>query len=102
MAERRGRERFVVRAAAVLDARPRRSRPTCCRSAERYGIGVLPWSPLAGGWLSGRYRGARDRRPAAAAERHARSVRPVDAENQRKLEAADALAELADEAGHAA
>jgi len=25
-------------------------------TAEKYGIGVLPWSPLAGGWLSGRYR----------------------------------------------
>ena len=33
-AERRGRERFVSRAAAVLDADPRRSRPTCCRSAS--------------------------------------------------------------------
>ena len=26
--------------------------PTCLR----YGMGVIPWSPLAGGWLSGRYR----------------------------------------------
>ena len=25
-------------------------------TAQKYGIGVLPWSPLAGGWLSGRYR----------------------------------------------
>ncbi|RZT85329.1 aryl-alcohol dehydrogenase-like predicted oxidoreductase [Pseudonocardia sediminis] len=24
--------------------------------AERYGMGVLPWSPLGGGWLTGRYR----------------------------------------------
>ena len=24
--------------------------------AEQYGMGVLPWSPLAGGWLSGRFR----------------------------------------------
>ena len=32
----------------------RRSRPTCCRRAQRYGMGVIPWSPLAGGWLSGR------------------------------------------------
>jgi aryl-alcohol dehydrogenase-like predicted oxidoreductase len=23
---------------------------------EEEGLGVLPWSPLAGGWLSGRYR----------------------------------------------
>src|SRR4051812_39962443 len=26
--------------------------PTC----RRYGMGVIPWSPLQGGWLSGRYR----------------------------------------------
>jgi aryl-alcohol dehydrogenase-like predicted oxidoreductase len=26
--------------------------PTCAR----YGMGVIPYSPLAGGWLSGRYR----------------------------------------------
>ena len=26
--------------------------PTC----EQYGLGVIPYSPLAGGWLSGRYR----------------------------------------------
>src|SRR5580693_7969614 len=28
------------------------------------GLGMLPWSPLGGGWLSGKYR--RDRRPAGA------------------------------------
>ena len=26
--------------------------PTC----ERYGMGVIPWSPLNGGWLTGKYR----------------------------------------------
>src|SRR5688500_4903997 len=25
-------------------------------TARRHGMGVIPWSPLAGGWLSGRYR----------------------------------------------
>src|SRR3982750_289769 len=28
--------------------------------AERYGRGVIPWSPLAGGWLTGRYRKGQD------------------------------------------
>ena len=32
--------------------------PVC----ERYGMGVIPWSPLAGGWLSGRYGAAAIRR----------------------------------------
>ena len=30
--------------------------PTC----QRYGMGVIPWSPLAGGWLSGRWRKGTD------------------------------------------
>ena len=42
-----------LRAAAVLDPRAAGSRPTCCRRAQRYGMGVIPWSPLAGGWLTG-------------------------------------------------
>ena len=32
------------------------SRPTCCPTCQRHGMGVIPWSPLAGGWLTGRYR----------------------------------------------
>ena len=40
--------------------------PTC----QRYGMGVIPYSPLAGGWLSGRYRkDAEVTGPAAAARR---------------------------------
>src|SRR5256885_14424755 len=68
--------------------------PTCMR----YGMGVIPWSPLAGGWLSGRYR--KDDYPSS---RRAQLVpRRYDMSlpgNQRKLEAADALAGVAEEAG---
>jgi aryl-alcohol dehydrogenase-like predicted oxidoreductase len=68
--------------------------PTC----QRHGMGVIPWSPLAGGWLSGRWRkGAeppRSGRPAREPERYDLS-RPA---NQRKLDAADGLARLAEEA----
>jgi aryl-alcohol dehydrogenase-like predicted oxidoreductase len=69
--------------------------PTCLR----HGIGVIPWSPLAGGWLSGRYRKGAE---APASSRSGRLPQRFDLElaaNQRKLEAADALATLADEAG---
>jgi aryl-alcohol dehydrogenase-like predicted oxidoreductase len=63
------------------------------------GMGVIAWSPLAGGWLSGRWRkGAEDltsRRAAMIPQRYDLSI----AANQAKLEAADALARLADEAG---
>jgi aryl-alcohol dehydrogenase-like predicted oxidoreductase len=71
--------------------------PTCAR----YGMGVISWSPLAGGWLSGRYRSDADQRtPFSAARR--RLAERFDLSlpaNQRKLEAAEALAELAEEAG---
>ncbi len=62
-------------------------------------MGVIPWSPLGGGWLSGRWRkGADDltsRRSALVPQRYDLSI-PA---NQAKLEVADALARLTDEAG---
>jgi aryl-alcohol dehydrogenase-like predicted oxidoreductase len=69
--------------------------PTCLE----FGMGSIVWSPLAGGWLSGRWRkGADDltsRRAAMIPQRYDLSI-PA---NQAKLEAADALARLADESG---
>ncbi|GAA0928598.1 aldo/keto reductase [Streptomyces rhizosphaericus] len=68
--------------------------------AERYGLGVLPWSPLAGGWLSGRYRkGDTTHVVSSRLERQPHRHDPELAANQRKREAAERLAELADEAG---
>jgi len=98
VAERRGRERFVCEQppySILARGVERDVLPTCLR----YGMGVLPWSPLAGGWLSGRWRkGADDltsRRSALIPQRYDLSI----PENQRKLDAADALAQLADETG---
>lgn len=69
--------------------------PAC----QRYDLGVIIWGPLAGGWLSGRYRlGA----PVPASLRAARWVPNFDMSlpaNQAKLAAADKLAELAATAG---
>jgi aryl-alcohol dehydrogenase-like predicted oxidoreductase len=69
--------------------------PTC----QEFGMGVIPWSPLGGGWLSGRWRKGSgeltSRRAAMIPQRYDLSL----AANQAKLEAADALAELADESG---
>jgi len=69
--------------------------PTC----QELGLGVIAWSPLAGGLLSGRWRkGAEDltsRRSAMVPQRYDLSI-PA---NQAKLEAADALGQLADDAG---
>jgi aryl-alcohol dehydrogenase-like predicted oxidoreductase len=69
--------------------------PTC----QEFGMGVIPWSPLAGGWLSGRWRKGSDdlssRRSALIPQRYDLSI-PA---NQAKLEAAEALAQLAEESG---
>jgi aryl-alcohol dehydrogenase-like predicted oxidoreductase len=69
--------------------------PTCAR----HGIGVIPWSPLAGGWLSGRWRKGAEPPSSTRAARLPRRYDLSIPENQRKLDAADALAALADEAG---
>jgi aryl-alcohol dehydrogenase-like predicted oxidoreductase len=70
--------------------------PTCAR----HGMGVLTYSPLAGGWLSGRWRTDRDvPTPSPARQRLANRYDLSLPENQRKLEAAEALAQLADDAG---
>jgi aryl-alcohol dehydrogenase-like predicted oxidoreductase len=71
--------------------------PTCAR----YGMGVISWSPLAGGWLSGRYGKDRDQQaPFSAARRRLAERYDLSLPaNQRKLEAAEALAQLAEEAG---
>jgi aryl-alcohol dehydrogenase-like predicted oxidoreductase len=69
-------------------------------TAERHGLGILPWSPLAGGWLSGRYR--RDSDPSVVSSRAARQPArhdPTSPENRAKLEAVHDLQDLADQAG---
>jgi aryl-alcohol dehydrogenase-like predicted oxidoreductase len=98
VAAQRGRERFrceqppysmLVRGieADVL--------PTC----ETYGMGVIPWSPLAGGWLSGRWRaGATEIQSTRAARLPGRYDLSIEG-NRRKLDAVEQLAVLAEEAG---
>jgi aryl-alcohol dehydrogenase-like predicted oxidoreductase len=98
VAERRGRERFVceqppysifVRAveAAVL--------PIC----QQYRMGVIPRSPLAGGWLSGKYRRGAESPSGGRAARIPQRYDPSIPENQRKLDLVDDLLKLAAEAG---
>jgi|SRR5829696_3888454 len=69
--------------------------PTC----RRHGMGVIPWSPLAGGWLSGRWRKGAEPPASTRAERIPARFDLSRPDNQRKLAAADALAVLAEEAG---
>jgi aryl-alcohol dehydrogenase-like predicted oxidoreductase len=71
--------------------------PTCAR----YGMGVITYSPLAGGWLSGRYRKDSDQQGpmSPARQKLANRFDLSLPENQRKLDAAERLSDLADEAG---
>jgi aryl-alcohol dehydrogenase-like predicted oxidoreductase len=68
-------------------------------STQKYGMGVIPYSPLAGGWLSGRYRKSADAQGPHSSARPQGRFDMRDPANQRKLDAADQLARLADEAG---
>jgi len=97
-ADRRGRERFVCEQppysilargveAAVL--------PTC----QRYSMGVIPWSPLGGGWLTGRYRKGVELPTSGRAVRVPKRFDMSMPENQRKLDVVEELATLALEAG---
>jgi aryl-alcohol dehydrogenase-like predicted oxidoreductase len=98
-AEKRGRERFTCEQppySMLIRSVEKDVLPVC----EEYGMGVIPWSPLAGGWLSGRYNKGGDspadsRRAQMLPSRYDMTLPG----NQAKLEAAQALGELAQEAG---
>jgi len=66
--------------------------------AQRHGMGILTYSPLAGGWLSGRW--SADATPTSPARKRLAARFDMSlADNQRKLEAVQALGEVAEDAG---
>ena len=98
VAERRGRERFVCEQppySMLVRGVEAEVLPVC----RQYRMAVIPWSPLAGGWLSGRYRKGAEPPASTRAGRIPRRYDLSLPENQRKLDAADRLAQLAEEAG---
>jgi aryl-alcohol dehydrogenase-like predicted oxidoreductase len=98
VAERRGRERFVCEQppySLLVRAVEADVLPTC----KRHGMGVIPWSPLAGGWLTGRWRKGQDAPQSARADRLPQRYDLSRPENQRKLDAVEQLAQLAEELG---
>jgi aryl-alcohol dehydrogenase-like predicted oxidoreductase len=97
-AKRRGRERFVCEQPPYsMLARGVEAEvlPVC----HAYSLGVIPWSPLAGGWLTGRWRKGQEPPESTRAQRLPQRYDLSLPGNQQKLEAADALAQLADESG---
>ena len=97
-AQRRGRERFVCEQPpySILVRGIEADVLPVCRA---HGMGVIPWSPLAGGWLSGRYRKGTDAPKSTRSERLPQRFDLSLPANRAKLDAADALAGVADEAG---
>ena len=69
--------------------------PTCLR----HGMGVMSYSPLTGGWLSGRWRKDTGQQASSRASRLPERFDLSQPLNQRKLDAVEELAQLADEAG---
>ena len=67
-------------------------------TARRHGMGILTYSPLAGGWLSGRWRKDAAGSPTSSARPPARFDMTTPA-NQRKLDVVENLALLAEEVG---
>jgi aryl-alcohol dehydrogenase-like predicted oxidoreductase len=97
-AERRQRERFVCEQppySLLVRGVETEILPIC----HKYGMGVISWSPLAGGWLSGKWR-----KDGSELGSHRSAMLPDHYDlskpgNQAKLDAANALAHVADKAG---
>ena len=72
--------------------------PTCAR----HGMAVIPWAPLASGWLSGRWRKGSELPGSTRAERLPARYDMSLPGNQRKLDVAEELAQLAERGRHVA
>jgi aryl-alcohol dehydrogenase-like predicted oxidoreductase len=97
-AQRRNRERFVCEQppySMLVRGIETDVLPVC----QAYDMGVISWSPLASGWLNGRYRKGADIAPSHRASRAGRRFDLSLPSNQAKLDAADRLGALADECG---
>lgn len=97
VSERRGLERFrteqppysILVRGIELDVLP---------TAQRHGMGTLVYSPLGGGWLTGRWRKDAPGTPTSSRRPPARFDMSTPA-NQHKLEVVEELALLAEDAG---
>src|SRR5215216_2624276 len=98
VAERRGLGRFVTEQ-PPYSLLVRGIEADVLPVAEKYGMGVIPWSPLAGGWLTGRYRKGQDIPQSRRATRVPGRYDMEKPSNQAKLNAVEELALLAEDAG---
>jgi len=73
---------------------------------QRYGMGAIVWSPLAGGWLAGKYRRGQEAPQDSRVRRYQERGTPIAARydptldaNQRKLDLVEDLIIVAEKAG---
>ncbi|MER5676693.1 aldo/keto reductase [Streptomyces sp. NPDC002238] len=92
VSERRGLERFRTEQPpySILNRGIEREVLPAC---ERYGMGALVWSPLAGGLLTGRYR------KGLTPDTHRAAYGFKHLSDERRLDAVEALIPLAEDAG---
>src|SRR5215212_1166702 len=97
-ARERGLQRFVTEQppySILVRAIEADVLPTCAR----YGMGVMSYSPLTGGWLSGRWRKSSAQQSSSRAGRLPERFDLSQPGNQRKLDAVERLAQLAEQSG---
>jgi aryl-alcohol dehydrogenase-like predicted oxidoreductase len=96
VAKEYGLNRFVTEQPPynLLDRRIERELVPACKT---YGIGIIPWSPLAGGFLSGKYKrsGEQPKEGRFSDGTHFRS--PTMIGNDRAFDVVDALTKIANE-----
>ena len=98
VARERGYQRFVTEQPAY-SMLVRRIEDDILPTCQRHGMGVLSYSPLTGGWLSGRWRKDSGQQASSRASRLPERFDLSQPANQRKLDAVEALAQLADDTG---
>jgi aryl-alcohol dehydrogenase-like predicted oxidoreductase len=97
VSERRGLGRFVSEQppySILVRGIEAEVLPVCAR----HGLAVIPWSPLAGGWLGGTYRRGMESTSHRASRIPARYDLSLPG-NQAKLDATERLTKVADDAG---
>ncbi len=98
ISDRRGLGRFVTEQPpySILDRGIERD---VLPVAERFHLGVMAWSPLAGGWLTGRFRKGQDAPQTTRAKMMPGRFDLTKPANQAKLDAVEELAVLAEQTG---
>lgn len=97
-AARRGLERFVCEQ-PPYSILVREIERAMLPAAAKYGMGVIVWSPLAGGWLSGKYRRGEPIPKEGRAARIPERFDPEREGNKQKYDVIEALVPLAEKEG---